>query len=296
MTTPDDPRARIDELIAAADRVAQRPLPPPRPKWLPAAAIGVVGLLAVIIGVRLASDDDGGSVSPAQTTVVPTAVTTVAPSTTEPVIITLPPTVPPTSVLPTTVPPTAPPTTVDVTTTTVPNGTSTAVRWVTFENDIVHLQGAVPDQATADRLSDIATAVVGPDRVDVAYVIDPTAALPESEPVFFPDRFKFAPNSSELSADDIATLDLVMVFMVQNPQARLDILAYTDSTGPNDSNLELSQTRANTIWAYLLYGGIAPERATATGMGEANPIASNDTEEGRAQNRRVEFVVHDLLG
>lgn len=291
MTTPDDPRTRIDELIAAADRVAQRPLPPQRPKWLPAAAIGVVGLLAIIIGVRLASDDDSDSVSPAQTTVVPTAVTTVAPSTTAPVIITLPPTVPPT-----TVPPTAPPTTVDVTTTTIPDGAVTAVRWVTFENDIVHLQGAVPDQGTADRLAAIATAVVGPDRVDVAHVIDPTAALPDSEPVFFPDRFKFAPNSSELSAADIATLDLVMVFMVQNPQARLDILAYTDSAGPNDSNLELSQTRANTIWAYLLYGGIAPERATATGMGEANPIASNDTEEGRAQNRRVEFVVHDLLG
>jgi outer membrane protein OmpA-like peptidoglycan-associated protein len=291
MTTPDDPRTRIDELIAAADRVAQQPLPPQRPKWLPAAAIGVIGLLAVIIGVRLASNDDDGSVSPANTTVVPTAVTTVAPSTTQPVIITLPPTVPPT-----TTPPTAPPTSVAATTTTVADAGTEPVRWATFESGIAHLQGSVPDQTTADRLSAIVTAVVGPANVDVTYTIDPAAPLPSSEPVFFPDRFKFAPNSSELSADDIATLDLTMVFLVQNPQATLDILAYTDSAGPDSSNLELSQTRANTIWAYLLYSGIAPERVTATGMGEANPIAPNDTDEGRAQNRRVEFVVHDLLG
>jgi outer membrane protein OmpA-like peptidoglycan-associated protein len=292
MTTPDDPRARIDELIAAADRVAQRPLPPQRPKWLPAAAIGVIGLIAVVIGVQLAGGDDEGSVSPAQTTVVPTAVTTVAPSTTQPVIITLPPTVPPTTVPASTVPPST-----TATTTTVAGASPTPTRWATFESGIAHLQGAVPDQATADRLSAIVAAVVGADHVDDMYVVDPaTPGLPTSEPVFFPDRFKFAPNASDLSADDIATLDLTMVFMVQNPQVTLDVLAFTDSTGPDGYNLELSQTRANTIWAYLLYSGIAPERVTATGMGEANPIASNDTEEGRAQNRRIEFVVHDLLG
>ena len=295
MTTPDDSRARIDELIAAAERVAQKPLPPQRPKWLPAVAVGAVGVVAVVIGLQLTSDSDGESISPGPTSVVPTAVTTIAPSTTQPVIITLPPTVPPTTA-PTTAQSTVPPTTESVTSTTVTTGADAPVRWATFESGIAHLQGAVPHQATADRLTAIASAVVGADRVDVQYVVDPAAPLPPSEPVFFPDRFKFAPNSSELSADDIATLDLVMVFMVQNPQATLAIVAHTDSAGPDDSNLELSQTRANTIWAYLLYNGIAPERVTATGMGEANPIAPNDTEEGRAQNRRVEFVVHDLLG
>jgi outer membrane protein OmpA-like peptidoglycan-associated protein len=295
MTTPDDSRARIDELIAAADRVAHTPLPPQRPKWLPAVALGAMGVVAVIIGLQLASGDDGESVAPGPTSAVPIAVTTIAPSTTQPVIITLPPTVPPTSV-PATAPPTAPPTTETVTSTTVTNGAEAPVRWITFESNVAHLEGSVPEQATADRLSAIAAAVVGADHVDAQYLIDPTVALPPSEPVFFPDRFKFAPNSSELTADDIATLDLVMVFMVQNPQATMDIVAYTDSAGPDGSNLELSQTRANTIWAYLLYNGIAPERVTATGMGEAKPIAPNDTEEGRAQNRRVEFVVHDLLG
>jgi outer membrane protein OmpA-like peptidoglycan-associated protein len=292
MTTPDDSRERIDQLIAAADRVAQKPLPPQRPPWLPAVALGVVGVVAVVIGLQLASGGDGESVSPGPTSAVPTAVTTIAPSTTQPVIITLPPTVPPTALPATTVPATTEP----VTSSTTDAATTAPVRWTTFESNVAHLEGSVPDQATADRLSAIAAAVVGAAQVDVMYVVDPAAVLPSTEPVFFPDRFKFAPNSSELSADDMATLDLVMVFMVQNPQVTVDVLAFTDAAGPDSYNLELSQTRANTIWAYLLYGGIPPARVTATGKGEADPVAPNDTEEGRARNRRVQFVVHDLLG
>jgi outer membrane protein OmpA-like peptidoglycan-associated protein len=294
MTTPDDPRPRIDELLAAADRVASRPLPPPRPRWLPIAMLAIGGIVAIVVGVKLAS---GGSdsVSPSQTTVVPTAVTTIAPSTTMPVIITLPPTSPPTTpaVQSTSVVTTTPPSTAPTTTVVANTG---PVRVMRYEAGIVHLEGSVPDAATRDAIVQKMGAVVGPDRVDDRYLIVAGTPLPDSEQVFFPDRFKFAPNSSTLSADDIAVLDLVMVFLVQNPQVRLDILAYTDSTGPDDSNLELSQTRADTIGAYLVIGGIVPERVTTIGMGETNPIASNDTEEGRAQNRRVEFVIHDLLG
>lgn len=292
MTNPDD-RARLDELIATADRVARRPLPPARPPWLPIVLLGGVGLVAVVLGVKLAGG--GGGSSAPQSTAVPIAVTTLAPSTTQPVIITLPPTTPPSTVPTTTA---APSTTTAATTTVAPTtpGADVPVRSIRYEGGVLHMEGTVPDQATADRLVAIATAVVGAENVEHQYTIDPAAPLPASEPMYFPDRFKFAPNEAQLSADDIAVLDQIMVFLVQNPQVTLDILAYTDATGPDQSNLELSQLRANTIWAYLLYGGIAPERVTATGMGEADPIASNDTEEGRSQNRRVEFMVHDLLG
>lgn len=298
MTTPDDERSRLDELIAAADRVAQRPLPPPRPRTLPAVLLGIGGLVAVIIGINLASGDDDGSVSPAQTTAVPLASTTTVAFTTVPVVITLPPTLPPT--VPSTVPTTtvAPTTTapsVDTTTTTIAGAVEQPVRSIRHEGGIIHLEGAVPDPATADTLFATMAAVVGADHVDTRYQVVPGTPLPASEPMFFPDTFQFAPNSSELAPADFAVLDQVMVFLVQNPQVTLDILAYTDSAGPDDSNLELSQMRATAIWAYLLYGGIDPARVTATGMGEADPVADNATPEGRVQNRRIEFVVHDLL-
>jgi outer membrane protein OmpA-like peptidoglycan-associated protein len=154
----------------------------------------------------------------------------------------------------------------------------------------------VPDQATADQLFSIAAAVVGADNVVLNYTIVAGGPLPESEPVFFPDTFRFAPNSAELTLADVHVLDLVMVFMVQNPQVSLDVLGFTDSVGEADYNQQLSQARVDAIRQYLVVGGLAPERVTAIGMGEADPVASNDTEEGRAQNRRVEFVVHHLLG
>jgi OmpA-OmpF porin, OOP family len=88
----------------------------------------------------------------------------------------------------------------------------------------------------------------------------------------------------------------VMVFMVQNPQVTLDVLGFTDSVGAADYNQQLSQARVDAIRQYLVVGGLAPERVTAIGMGAADPVASNDTPEGRAENRRVEFVVHHLLG
>jgi outer membrane protein OmpA-like peptidoglycan-associated protein len=229
---------------------------------------------------------------------VPTAVTTTVAFTTLPLVITLPPTLPPTPTILTTTAPTTAPTTVPPvsTTTTVAGDVTVPVRSIRYEGGVIHLEGAVPDQATFDTLSNTMAAVVGADRIDARYSIIPGTALPTSEPMFFPDRFKFAPNSSTLAPEDIAVLDQVMVFLVQNPQVTLDIKAYTDSAGPDDSNLELSQIRANTIWAYLLYGGIDPVRVTAHGLGEADPIADNATEAGRTQNRRVEFLIHDLLG
>jgi len=71
----------------------------------------------------------------------------------------------------------------------------------------------------------------------------------------------------------------------------VSIEGFTDSRGADDMNLKLSQDRANTVRDYLLSQGVKPEKVRAVGRGEANPVASNDTPEGRANNRRVEIVV-----
>jgi outer membrane protein OmpA-like peptidoglycan-associated protein len=290
MSTPDPSRERVEQLIAVADRVAQRPPPPPRSRLLPVAMLAAGGLVAVVIGVKLASGGDSSSIDSGQTTAVPTAVTTIAPSTTIPMVITLPPTSPPTTTTEapsTTAPPTTTPTAVDP---------AAPVRSVQFTGGRAYLMGTVPDQATADRLFSIAAAVVGAENVVLDYTIAADSPLPESEPVYFPDSFRFAPNSADLTPADVHVLDLVMVFMVQNPQVTLDVLGFTDSVGAADYNQQLSQARVDAIRQYLVVGGLAPERVTAIGMGAADPVASNDTPEGRAENRRVEFVVHHLLG
>jgi len=71
----------------------------------------------------------------------------------------------------------------------------------------------------------------------------------------------------------------------------VSIEGFTDSRGADDMNMKLSQDRANAVKDYLVSQGVKPEKVRALGRGEANPVASNETPEGRANNRRVEIVV-----
>ena len=71
----------------------------------------------------------------------------------------------------------------------------------------------------------------------------------------------------------------------------INVNGYTDSTGSADYNEQLSQRRANSVGNYLIQSGVGANRISAVGFGESNPIASNSTPEGRAQNRRVEVQI-----
>jgi len=84
-------------------------------------------------------------------------------------------------------------------------------------------------------------------------------------------------------------LDEAIVVYENNPGIKVEVQGYTDSIGSEEYNLGLSERRAKTVEAYLEGKGIDPNAISAKGYGEANPVASNDTKEGRAQNRRVEF-------
>ena len=85
-------------------------------------------------------------------------------------------------------------------------------------------------------------------------------------------------------------LDTVYESLRDNTDIRLEIRGYTDSVGSAASNLNLSQRRAETVRDYIVERGIDIGRLRAIGYGEANPIASNLTKEGRAKNRRIEFL------
>jgi OOP family OmpA-OmpF porin len=97
----------------------------------------------------------------------------------------------------------------------------------------------------------------------------------------------FETNSAKLTADSFAVLDKVVDVLRLRPNAKTEIHGYTDSRGPEAYNLKLSERRAAAVVQYLAEHGIAGPHLSARGFGKANPVATNDTAEGRAQNRRV---------
>ncbi len=101
----------------------------------------------------------------------------------------------------------------------------------------------------------------------------------------------FVSNGIELSTDGIGLLAEALAILEAHPTVRVTVAGYTDDQGDAETNLVLSQERAEAVVAYLVAGGIEPERLAAVGYGEENPIADNSTDEGRAQNRRIEFVI-----
>lgn len=102
-------------------------------------------------------------------------------------------------------------------------------------------------------------------------------------------RFDF--NKSTLTAAAKTNLDKLVKVFTDYPDTNIVIYGYTDSKGADDYNLNLSQQRAAAVKTYLTKKGIAAARFTTTGMGEADPIDSNETDAGRSKNRRVEFAI-----
>lgn len=86
-------------------------------------------------------------------------------------------------------------------------------------------------------------------------------------------------------------LDEVVTLMKQNPEYSLELAGYTDNIGELNENIERSLVRAQTVANYLIAKGVTVERIRVNGYGESNPKASNDTPEGQALNRRVEFNI-----
>ena len=101
----------------------------------------------------------------------------------------------------------------------------------------------------------------------------------------------FAFNSSDRTSVAKANLDKLTQVLINNPDTNINIYGHTDSVGADDYNQKLSERRANSVKAYLATKGIASSRMFALGEGESSPVASNDTDAGRAKNRRVEFAI-----
>ena len=102
---------------------------------------------------------------------------------------------------------------------------------------------------------------------------------------------RFDTNKSTLTTTAKQNLDKLVIVFNEYRDTNIQIFGYTDSTGAVDYNLKLSEQRAQSVKDYLVSKGLSASRFTTIGRGIEDPIASNDTAEGRSQNRRVEFAI-----
>jgi outer membrane protein OmpA-like peptidoglycan-associated protein len=138
-------------------------------------------------------------------------------------------------------------------------------------------------------------------EADEAFVLEvllepiPTevAAEGKARPIILKNVF-FSTNETTITPASTTELERLYQLLVDQPNLRIQINGHTDDVGSEEDNQQLSEGRAKAVYEYLMNKGIATSRLKYKGFGESLPIASNDTDAGRQQNRRTEFVV--LLG
>ncbi len=101
--------------------------------------------------------------------------------------------------------------------------------------------------------------------------------------------FEFA--KATLEKESYLELDRMIALLVKNPNMAIEVQGHTDNVGSDAANMRLSQQRADAVKEYFLSKGVVTDRVKSTGFGESKPVASNETTEGQAMNRRVEFVI-----
>ena len=111
-----------------------------------------------------------------------------------------------------------------------------------------------------------------------------------------PSDVTFASNQSSINPAFNATLDDVAAVLNRYDQSGVDIIGHADSDGAEDYNLNLSRQRASSVAQYLVNRNVLADRLYVDGRGESQPVASNATAEGKAQNRRVEILIRPFRG
>jgi len=109
--------------------------------------------------------------------------------------------------------------------------------------------------------------------------------------LIMPNNITFDTDRSDLRASFLEVLGSIVKVLNHYPDTMLNIVGHTDSTGSDAYNMTLSNKRANAVSQHLISRNVAPSRVSAMGAGERYPVASNQTAEGRALNRRVELSI-----
>jgi len=131
-----------------------------------------------------------------------------------------------------------------------------------------------------------------PEPVVAAVAPTPEPVAPPPEPVVIASissDVAFDLNKADLKPTFYPRLNEIIQTLRASPETRFEVIGHADSTGAADYNQGLSERRAAAVADYLIKGGISPNRFTTSGRGEMDPVASNKTRDGRAQNRRVDL-------
>lgn len=157
----------------------------------------------------------------------------------------------------------------------------------------LYLRGEIPNPMIAVGAVAALEEILGEGNVISEYTINPDAPfeMGRASDVFIEDTVLFASGSAEIAPDFYPLLGLGVVLMQLQDGVTIEVIGHTDSNGDDDFNLLLSQDRVDAVKAFWVSQGADPERITAIGRGENDPVADNATAEGRQLNRRVEIVI-----
>lgn len=178
---------------------------------------------------------------------------------------------------------------------------------VTEQSDVIIIEGSVPDNITAASVGAVARSVEGTQRVEnrvvvaggaidatatpTSQVVVPTGVGDLSAQLAAAGNVTFDTGKTTITNEGAQTIDAVASLLNQAPGMVIEVHGHTDSDGDETANQVLSQSRAEAVVSALAARGVDANRLTAVGFGESNPIAPNITADGRATNRRIEFVV-----
>ena len=156
------------------------------------------------------------------------------------------------------------------------------------------LEGDIPEETTEKKTLDDLTEEIDISLAEAAPIETPPI---ETQPVIFEEKVPivldgvtFETGSTELTGDARNTLARVLATLESYPEIALEIRGHTDSTGPAELNTRLSRERAQAVMQFLVDRGAGSDRLSAMGAGPDQPVADNGTAEGRAKNRRIEFI------
>ncbi|MFK7744544.1 MAG: OmpA family protein [Roseobacter sp.] len=172
---------------------------------------------------------------------------------------------------------------------------------VTVSSDNLSMFGRSGNPEASETIARLLVEKLGEDSafdIDVRYVeeLDPVAALPTADEceaqigqIVAQDKINFEPGSATIDASALAIMDDIAELLQMCGDLRLEVQGHTDSQGREEMNLALSQARAESVLNELRARRVLTSSFLAKGYGETQPIAENDSEEGREENRRIEF-------
>ena len=125
----------------------------------------------------------------------------------------------------------------------------------------------------------------------VASAVDPTVCQQLFFELLGKAKIRFDSGRATIDKDSMGLLDKLIETALRCPTANIEVAGHTDSDGDNTTNMALSEKRAQAVSDYLIKAGLPPDRLKAVGYGSSQPVAANDTDDGKAKNRRIDFVV-----